>query len=61
MPVASATKRKIERMVTTVKCDTRCIQETKWDENITNQLKRQWKGLVFHANGTLLSRGVAIL
>ena len=54
-------REKMHCILTTVKCDIFCIQETNWDNTLVNQVKKLWKGPVYCAHGTASACGVVIL
>uniref|UniRef100_A0A8C5ACM8 exodeoxyribonuclease III n=1 Tax=Gadus morhua TaxID=8049 RepID=A0A8C5ACM8_GADMO len=40
--------------------DILCLQETRWDDNLLNMSRKQWKGQIYVSEGTPRARGVAI-
>lgn len=54
-------REKMSHILTTVNCDILCLQETNWDNNIMDQVRKLWRGPVYHAHGSASACGVAIL
>ena len=43
-----------------IRADILCLQETRWDDNLLNMSRKQWKGQIYVSEGTPRARGVAI-
>ena len=43
-----------------MRADILCLQETRWDDNLFNISRKQWKGQIYFSEGTPRARGVAI-
>ncbi len=52
---------KLEKLLVTVKTDIVCLQETRWTDEIMNEIKKRWNGLIYVNNRNNKSCGVAIL
>lgn len=53
---------KFERLTClTKKCDILCLQETKWENEIKNEMRKLWNGEIFSNGNIEKNRGVAIL
>jgi len=53
---------KFERlMCLTKKCDVICLQETKWEDKISDEIRKLWNGEIYSNCDKERKRGVAIL
>ncbi len=55
------TQTKINSILTKIKSDILCRQETRWDQACHNYAAKQWDGQIFSNFGTIKSFGVAVL
>lgn len=52
---------KMDEMLNTIKTDIICLQETRWTNEVMDNIKKKWNGMIYTNNGSNKSCGVAIL